>query len=115
MEEVSDSVDLVLLKACLKEKYNLREPQQEKLIKVSAQSIKESLDNAEEALAERDLQALSEYAHKLKGTLLIMSLDTWADKADEIHSAAERGSKLNYATLLREIRGGLKMLCEQGE
>lgn len=107
-----ESIDLNLIRAALREKYSLKENQQQRLITISASSIKESLNAAQEALAQSDLDTLSEYTHKIKGTLLILSLDDWAAKADKIHSAAGQGKAMDYEARLREIRTALKELCE---
>lgn len=93
--------------------YGLEPEQVEQMLNISLKSLAESLAQAQSALAENDLQALSRAAHKAKGMLLNAGLEQEAELALTIESRARDEKEDNYAELLNRLTQSIPSLIEQ--
>jgi PAS domain S-box-containing protein len=94
----------------LKNIYSLEPEQVEQMLQLSAHSIAETLAQAKEAWAGKDLAALSAAGHKAKGILLGVGLKDQADQARQIEAASKEGKDLDYMAILQELEEGLQSL-----
>ncbi len=96
----------------LVESYGLAQDQVEQMVQLSATSIAEALTQAEQALADNNLTALSAAAHKTKGVLLSIGLNDAADLALAIEQNAKERKTAAYQQLLHELQENIRPLTE---
>jgi PAS domain S-box-containing protein len=94
----------------LKNIYSLEPEQVEQMVQLSAQSIAETLGQAKEALAKKDLPGLSAAGHKAKGILLGIGLKDEADQARQIEMASKEEKDLDYMAILKNLEDTLQSL-----
>lgn len=118
----SDDLDLTevtveRLRRHFSQTYKLNEDQVEFMVKSSAQSLRTVFESAQQILAGDDSQqaALAKMAHSLKGLLLNMGEQGWADIARAVEFAAKAGESRDYSAPLEEIRTATLAIVEYGQ
>ncbi|MBU1231960.1 MAG: response regulator [Proteobacteria bacterium] len=91
----------------LQQTTHLTKDQVDTICRMSCESIITSLTKAEDAFKKDDFSQLAASVHTLKGTLLQCGLTPWANKAQNIVTAARSKSRQPYDRLLQEFREGL--------
>lgn len=99
----------------LRQTTHLSEKQVDTIYQLSCDSIVNNLGKAEVAIKKGVFSELTSSVHTLKGTLLQCGLTLWADKAQNIVTAARSKSQHPYADLLQEFREGLDDLIRHGQ
>ncbi len=99
----------------LRQTTHLSEEQVDTIYQLSCDSIVNNLGKAEDALKKGAFSELASSIHTLKGTLLQCGLTPWADKAQNIVSAARSESQQPYGDWLQEFREGLDGLIRHGQ
>nr|WP_321466701.1 ATP-binding protein [uncultured Desulfobulbus sp.] len=82
----------------------------EKIFAAALRSIQNGIDRVCDAQQRGDLEDLGNAAHTLKGTLLQCGLDSWAAKAQDIHSGVRNQKPLPFAAMVAELQQGLGQL-----
>ncbi len=91
----------------------LQPEQIDRILEAALRSIGEWLAQMTKAQQEGNTETLGRAAHTLKGTLLQCGLDTWAEKAQAIHTAAREQQAVSYADLILELQHGLEPLLKK--
>ena len=90
----------------------LKPDQIDRILQAALRSIDEGLAKVARAQHDNDLAELGRAAHTLKGTLLQCGLDTWAEKAQAIHTGVRNNQSLFYADMVVDLQQGLAPLRE---
>uniref|UniRef100_UPI004056301B PAS domain S-box protein n=1 Tax=Candidatus Electronema sp. TaxID=2698783 RepID=UPI004056301B len=107
----NDNGELVAkVAAHLSEMYQLEPDQVEQMVQISADSIKETLEQARKDLASGELAALSAAGHKAKGVLLGIGLKEAAELARQVELKGKTGEAADYGGLLDQLEEGLRPL-----
>ena len=87
------------------EHFQLEEDKVALMLPTFLTSLQNHLQNLEEAVGERDPEAIGRAGHALKGALLNLGLDDMAEIALKIESEGTSGnSAADYASLLKRLR-----------
>ena len=96
--------------------YNLREEQIELMIQSSRKSMEKILSDAEAALqAEDPLVRLRNVGHSLKGLLLNMGEQQWAEMARELELSAKTGEQRDYLAFITVLSQGMAAVMAYGD
>ncbi|XOF32704.1 MAG: PAS domain S-box protein [Candidatus Electrothrix sp. YB6] len=106
----NDNLLLANVAEHLKTVYSLEPDQVEQMIQLSARSISETLEQARQALADRDLTMLSAAGHKAKGILLGVGLKEDAEQARKIEVAGKEGADADYQGIISCLEENLQPL-----
>ncbi len=89
--------------------YGLSEDQTDALLESTAESMNATLGSLYAAL-EKDssLEEISRLGHSMKGLLLNMGEQQWAEIARELERAAARAEKRDYEKMVRIIHRGVE-------
>lgn len=110
---IDDKSDLLVsITKHMENLYSLDPDQVEEMLHISSRTLAESFEQAEQALADNDMQVLSAAVHKVKGTLLGLGLKEEAECARviEINARAEKESA--YQQLLDELQNKIQPLLK---
>lgn len=106
----NDNLLLANVAEHLKTVYSLEPDQVEQMVQLSARSISETLEQARQALADRDLTMLSAAGHKAKGILLGVGLKEDAEQARKIEAAGKEGADADYQGMISCLEENLQPL-----
>ncbi|MDD2463016.1 MAG: ATP-binding protein [Desulfobulbus sp.] len=90
----------------------LQPEQIDRILVAALRSIQECLAKVADAQQQGKTDELGRAAHTLKGTLLQCGLDSWAEKAQAIHTGIRDQQALSYADMVVELQVGLAPLME---
>lgn len=108
-EDKPAKVTLERLRHHFKSVYRLADDQVETMVLSSARSLNISLASLFEALDnDIDLSEISRVGHSIKGLLLNMGEQQWAELARELETSAASGLDINYRKLVDEINKGVE-------
>jgi HPt (histidine-containing phosphotransfer) domain-containing protein len=94
--------------------YALEPEQVEEMLHLSAIGLTETLEQAEHALADNDMEVLSVAAHKAKGILLGVGLKKEAELAGLIETNAREEKEAAYPQMLTRLLDSIQpLLIEQ--
>lgn len=96
----------------LEDVYSFNSEQIDILVATSAGSIREVFEVLAQSCLENDIEALSQAAHKLKGTLANLGLDQATEMARKIELAAKQGEDQSYDQWINSLRNDLGYLLE---
>lgn len=105
-----EKVSAAMARDHLQKTYHLSDEQISQLLSSTGQVIRETLDGAEKAAEDGDLEMLGVAAHKLKGTLLNLGFDGLAARVLAVERGAKGKKQMDYVADLVEIRAGLEPL-----
>ncbi len=96
------------------EVYSLSREQVEIMLKSSAQSLTTFLSALEDAVDNgRSLPEIARLGHGLKGVLLNMGEEGWAEVARNLESSAAAGKSMDYGEIVAAIRLGVDAVLEE--
>ena len=102
-------VSAEVLREHFRSNYNLVGEQIELMLTSSAQSLKKSLTGLYAALEQEDnFEELEKLGHSIKGVLLNMGEQEWAEEARKIELSAAAGKKVDYLGMIKNIHRGVK-------
>jgi len=84
--------------------YSLQDEQVQELLVAASKTFAENLGKADDAVAQSDFVGLNDASHSLKGGLLTLGLEDFAELAKKIEQGAKSGEKLPYGQMLAELR-----------
>ena len=96
----------------LKNTYGLGDDKIEQMVQLSATSLAEALEQAQQALTANNISALSAATHKAKGVLLGVGLNEAADLALEIEKNARERRETAYQQLLDALQESISPLTQ---
>jgi CheY-like chemotaxis protein len=96
----------------LKNIYSLEPEQVEQMIQLSSRSISETFEQASQAVAAHDLDALSAAGHKAKGILLGVGLKDEAEQARKIEVASKERKEEDYRAMIEQLVDNLSPLLQ---
>lgn len=99
--------------AHLQSVHPLDEKQLVQLLNESVRSLQQSIEEAGQALAERNSVVLASVAHKLKGTLMGLGLQDQVDYARDLQLFAEKRDFKECTSLIHQTTRSLKSLLEK--
>ena len=85
------------------------------LFEIGRETVLESLERLERAIAERDLAEAREVGHMLKGTLFNMGLDEVAEMAKELEAKGKNGDMADTAAIFAAVRRTLNEFARTDE
>ena len=91
----------------------LQPEQIDRILAAALRSIGQGLTQIAQAHQAGKMEELGRAAHTLKGTLLQCGLETWAEKAQAIHTAARDQQAISYLDLIDELKRGLEPLLKE--
>ena len=94
----------------LKDMYSFESSQIDTLIATSVTCLNEGLDMLDQACLTKDNKALTQNAHRLKGSLLNLGLVQQAELAKRIETSAKENSEHPYSLWINELRQDLDPL-----
>jgi HPt (histidine-containing phosphotransfer) domain-containing protein len=103
-------VTVELIQKHLQDTYKFNGDQVETMLGSLTKSLNLEFTNAEEALAQNDIIALSKASHTIKGALLNAGVADWSEIARTIELSAKAGQDLDYAGLINELKSGLNAI-----
>ena len=86
-----------------------------RLIKVYLSTVKEDLNNMEQAIKEEDFEKIRQYSHKIKGSSLNLRIEEIAKLAEEMEEASKKEVKIFYKDKLEEIRKIISEMEKENE
>jgi hypothetical protein len=105
---VPPPVSIAVLRNHFKVTYNLGEEQVELMIQSSRKSMEKILSDAEMALQTEDPRAqLGNIGHSLKGLLLNMGEQQWAEVARDLELSARTGEVRDYTAFIALFSTGM--------
>lgn len=106
-------VTISVLREHFRTTYKLDEAQVELMITSSKQSLDVTLSAAREALQhEKSCGDLARVSHNLKGLLMNMGEDGWAQLARNMEKAAKAGEEIDYAGIIDRLYAGVAEITE---
>lgn len=94
--------------------YRLDDNQVDMMVKSSANSLSNSLTALYEVLdGETELQHISKLGHSIKGLLLNMGEQEWAEIARKLEVSASSGADIDYRSMVDCIQKGVEDLLQQ--
>jgi CheY-like chemotaxis protein/signal transduction histidine kinase len=113
-KSVNSEEDLLAIgMAHLQTVYPLEQEQLSQLLDESVRSLKQSIQEASKALAQNNPVVLASVAHKLKGTLMGLGLETQVGLARTLQLSAKNKDVGEYTSVFRQITRSLKSLIEK--
>ena len=111
-EEVTAGKKVTLsgIQKYLKDMYSFESSQIDMLIATSVTCLNEGLDMLDQACLTKDNKALTQNAHRLKGSLLNLGLVQQAELAKRIETSAKENSEHPYSLWINELRQDLDPL-----
>lgn len=98
------------------EAYSLSGDQVEIMLKSSAASLKTFLSALEDAVAAGgSFTEIARLGHGLKGVLLNMGEEEWAEQARYLERSAAEGKTVDYATMVTAIRQGVEEILIESQ
>jgi len=110
--ESSPIVSKVQVEQFLREKYHFDDDSIELMVASLRDSLKSGFDEAEQALAENDLDRLGSVAHSIKGSLANVGFFELADLAHEIEDSVSADPDLPYSEMIARLKGSLAEILE---
>lgn len=96
--------------------YKLTEDQVDILLESTAKSMSSTLNALYVAVGgDSRLEEVSRLGHSMKGLLLNMGEQQWAETARELEKAAARGEKRDYGKMVRDIHQGVEDILLPGD
>lgn len=96
------------LKNHFKSTYNFTAAQIDLMIESSAESLKSSLGLLQKATEEKDnFKEISVQSHRLKGVLLNMGENGWAEIARRMEESAARKEQTKYFSIVESLHTGM--------
>lgn len=115
-KQLPPPIEIARLKEHFKKMYNLNEVQIGMMLVSSAQSLRTTLEGIEEYLqVEPNLAEIAKLSHSLKGLLLNMGEEEWADIARSLELSAAADRDEDYSGLLEQLKWGAKEMLLFGK
>jgi signal transduction histidine kinase/CheY-like chemotaxis protein/HPt (histidine-containing phosphotransfer) domain-containing protein len=99
--------------AHLQKVYPLEKEQISQLLDESVRSLKHSIQEASLAVVQNNPAVLASMAHKLKGTLMGLGLETQVNLARDLELSAQKQDVTEYTSIFHQITDSLKSLLEK--
>lgn len=93
----------------IKKNSNLTEPQTLQIVKAARKSIRENLDRADRAFADKDISSFSLAVHTLKGLLGQCGMSQLSSIAQDVYSSTKRTTEFSDIEKIRLLRAQLEM------
>lgn len=107
-KKLPPKVSINTLRSHFRSTYKLAEDQIDTMLEASAKSLTTSLAALFAALESGDKEQLFKTAHSLKGLLLNMGEDQWAELARQLEHATADQSGLDYLSMVKNIQYGVE-------
>jgi len=108
-QAIPSKVSRVRVRNHFQEAYSLSKDQIDILLKSSARSLETFLSALEDVVGNGgDFPQIARFGHGLKGVLLNMGEDGWADLARKIEDSAAEGQDRDYKKIVATIRLGVE-------
>jgi len=112
-QAIPSKVSRARVRSHFRDAYSLSGEQIEILLKSSARSLDTFLSALDDVVGNgEDLPQISRFGHGLKGVLLNMGEDGWAELARDIEYSAAEGEKKDYKKIVAAIRLGVEEILE---